>query len=79
MILISNDRTSASKKTNRIALIRTLTVLTTAFGRMKEEFNGFRQTVKPTRKLPILCLSNKNYDVTSHRYKWMIKTLPLSF
>ena len=35
VILISNFRTSASKKINRMALIRTLTVSTT----------GFRQTV----------------------------------
>ena len=36
MILISNNRTSASKKTNGMALIRTLTVSTTAFERTKE-------------------------------------------
>ena len=44
VILISNDRTSASKKINGMALIRTLTVSTTAFDRMKEKFCGFRQT-----------------------------------
>ena len=36
MILISNDRTSASKKANGMALIRTLMVSTTAFERTKE-------------------------------------------
>ena len=45
VILISNDRTSASKKMNRMALIRTLTVSTTAFERTKEKFYGIRQTV----------------------------------
>ena len=45
VILISNDRTSASKKINRMALIRTLMVSTIAFERKKEEFYGFRQTV----------------------------------
>ena len=44
MILISNDRTSASKKLNRMALIRTLTISTTAFEITKEKFDGFRQT-----------------------------------
>ena len=44
VILISNDRTSASKKINGMALIRTLTVSTTAFERTKEKFYGFRQT-----------------------------------
>ena len=41
---ISNDRTSASKKINRMALVRTLTVSTTAFERTKEKLDGFRQT-----------------------------------
>ena len=36
VILISNVRTSASKKINEMALIRTLTVSTTAFKRMKK-------------------------------------------
>ena len=40
VILISNDRTSASKKINRMALIRTLTVNTIAFERKKESM-GF--------------------------------------
>ena len=44
MILISNVRTSASKKINQIALIRTLTVSITAFERMKDKFYVFRQT-----------------------------------
>ena len=44
MVLISNDRTSASKKINGMALIRTLAVWTTVFERTKEKFNGFRQT-----------------------------------
>ena len=44
VILISNVRGSASKKINRIALIWTLMVLTTAFERTKEKFCGFRQT-----------------------------------
>ena len=44
VIPIWNDRTSASKKINGMALIRTLTVSTTAFERTKEKFYGFRQT-----------------------------------
>ena len=44
VILISNDRTSASKKLNRMALIPTLTVSTTAFEITKEKFDDFRQT-----------------------------------
>ena len=44
VVLISNDRTSASKKINGMALIRTLTVSTTAFERTKNKFDGFRQT-----------------------------------
>ena len=44
-ILILNDRTSASKKINRMALIQTLTVPTIGFERKKEELSGFRQTV----------------------------------
>ena len=35
---------SASKKINLMALIRTLTISTTTFERMKEKFYGFRQT-----------------------------------
>ena len=46
VILISNDRTSASKNINEMALIRTLTVSTTAFERTKEKFCGFRQNVQ---------------------------------
>ena len=44
MILISNVRTSASKKINQMTLISALTVLTAAFERTKEKFCGFRQT-----------------------------------
>ena len=44
VIPISNDRTSASKKIHRMALIRTLTLSTTVFERKKEELYGFRQT-----------------------------------
>ena len=43
VILTSNDRTSASKKINRMALIRTLTVSTTVFERTKKKFYGFQQ------------------------------------
>ena len=46
LILISNDRTSASKKIYRMALIRALTVSTSAFERKKEELYGFRQIVR---------------------------------
>ena len=46
VILISNDRTSASKNINGMALIRTLTVSTTAFERTKEKFYGFRQNLQ---------------------------------
>ena len=45
MIPISKVRTSASKEINLMALIRTLTISTTTFERMKEKFYGFRQTV----------------------------------
>ena len=45
MILISNDRTSTSKKINGMTLIRTLMVSTTAFERTKEKFYGFWQAV----------------------------------
>ena len=44
VILNSNDRTSASKKLIGMALIRTVTVSTTAFERTKEKFYGFPQT-----------------------------------
>ena len=44
VILTLNDRTSASKKINGMALIRTLNVSTTAFKKTKEKFYGFRQT-----------------------------------
>ena len=44
VILISNDRTSASKKINGMALILTLKVSTSAFKRMKKTFYGFWQT-----------------------------------
>ena len=43
MILISKFRMSASKKISLVALIRTLTISTTTFERMKEKFYGFRQ------------------------------------
>ena len=49
MILISNDRASTSKQIKRMALIRTLTVSTTAFERTKEKFVGFRQTEQGDR------------------------------
>ena len=45
VILISNVRRSASKKINLMALIRTLTISTATFERMKEKFYDFRQTV----------------------------------
>ena len=44
VILISNVRTSASKKINLMAIFRTLTISSTTFERMKEKFDGFRQT-----------------------------------
>ena len=44
VIVISTVRTSASKKVNLMAFIRTLMISTTTFERMKEEFYGFRQT-----------------------------------
>ena len=45
VIMISNVRTSASKKINLMALIWTRTISTTTFERRKEKFDGFRQTV----------------------------------
>ena len=50
VILISNDRTSASKKMNWMALIRTLTLSITAFERKKEEI--WYQDKKPQKKAP---------------------------
>ena len=44
VIMISNVRTSASKKIKLMALIGTLTISTTTFERMKEKFYGCRQT-----------------------------------
>ena len=41
---------SASKKINPMALIRTLTISTTAFERRKEKFDGFRQTVETEKE-----------------------------
>ena len=43
---MSKVRTSASKKINLMALIRTLTISTTTFERMKEKFYGLQQTAK---------------------------------
>ena len=43
VILISNDRTSASKTMNRMVFIRTLTVSTVAFEKNKEKLYGFQQ------------------------------------
>ena len=40
----SKIRTSASKKINLMTLIRTLTISTTTFERVKEKFDSFRQT-----------------------------------
>ena len=54
VILMLKVRTSASKKINLMALIRTLTIWTTTFERMKEKFYGFRQTV-------LLDVSNRNW------------------
>ena len=36
---------------SKMELITTLTVSTIAFGRMKEEFDGFRQTVKANMEI----------------------------
>ena len=44
VVPILNNWTSASKKTNGMAFIRTLTISTTAFKRTKQNFSGFRQT-----------------------------------
>ena len=66
VILISNDRTSASKKINGMALIRTLTVSTTAFERTKEKFDGFRKTV--------LRSTIKRASFT-HPVLWLVDTL----
>ena len=59
MILISKVRMSVLKKINLMALIRTLTIsTTTTFERMKEKFDGFRQTeiVSMTERKPLRCL-----------------------
>ena len=59
VVLISNVRTSASKKINLMALIRTLTILITAFERTKKIFCDFRQTEreKCNQISPVPCLS----------------------
>ena len=41
---MSKVRTSASKKINLMELIRTLTISTTTFERIKKKFDGFQQT-----------------------------------
>ena len=70
MILISNVRTSASKKINLMALIRTLTISTTTFERMKEKFHGLRQTERASDKNKILQgLSYKVYPTSLPRFK----------
>ena len=43
-----------------MALIRTLTVSTTAFEITKEKFDGFRQTVQELRLLKILEIKGKD-------------------
>ena len=62
VVLISNNRTSASKKINGMALIRTLTVSTTASEMTKRKFYGFRQTVKSDSKVSAL---NRKIDTVS--------------
>ena len=59
VLLILNDRTSASKKINGMALICTLTVSTTAFERTREKFYGFRQTEFTEETLDICCQSKR--------------------
>ena len=66
MILMSNDRTSASKKINGMTLIRTLMVSTTAFERMKENSTVFGRlysatfcdNVREYRNMPAISLQN---------------------
>ena len=55
--------TLASKKINRMALIQTLTVSTTAFDRTKEKFYGFRQVGK-------LFLRTKSLEICLKPYKF---------
>ena len=71
VILISNDRISASKKINRMALIRTLTVSTIAFEEKKEELYGFRQTDFREFKIPHNVDGNAN--VTIHSSVFLLK------
>ena len=52
VILISNDRTSVSKKINGMALIRTITVSTMALQRTRGKFYGFRQTAYKSSFIP---------------------------
>ena len=69
MILISKVRTSASKKINLIALIRTLMLSTTTFERVKEKFYGFRQTEKiPIKNNENATLRNFACDFLSFIY-----------
>ena len=68
VILISNVRTSASKKINLMAIIRTLTISNTTFERMKEKFEGFQQTVLHMERFRCYCsvsgLSIRHHHIT---------------
>ena len=66
VILISNDRTSASKKINRMALIRTLTVNTIPFERKNEGVYGFWQTVFSDTWVSILA----HDEIVISQYLW---------
>ena len=79
MILISKFRTSASKKINLMALIRTLTMSTATFERMKEKFYGFRQTVQAshsdqamTKDISLFCIASKT-EFVQLRSQFLIK------
>ena len=74
MILISNDRTSASKKINGMALIRTLMVSTTAFERTKENSMVFGRLIENQRTQSDSALNAdqiwfKSYDDSQHPYR----------
>ena len=71
MILILNVRTSASKKTNWMALISTLMVLTTVTENMKENFYGFRLTVFTSKLMTANLFATRNlvtFEVEIHKF-----------
>ena len=67
MILIAKVRTSASKKINLMPLIRTLTISTTTFEKMKEKFDGFGRLIRRyrtrMRRITVLSFGYQEYTI----------------